>query len=216
MTASPFRPRSLARVLLAATALAACHPTPSALAPPSATPSAVTAPPPSAAPSASPVADGGWQQPLLADHPLVGRIYRPGARVFTTRAELEAALARARYVLLGEKHDNRDHHRLQAELVTGLARVGRARAVAFEMIDVAAQPVVDELLARSATSPPDVDALAAALRWDASGWPAWSMYRPVFAAALGARARLVAANLSRTDAMAVARARREGKDPATA
>ena len=29
-------------------------------------------------------------------------------------------LARAEFVLLGEKHDNPDHHRLQAEVLRGL------------------------------------------------------------------------------------------------
>src|SRR5687767_16011942 len=44
------------------------------------------------------------------DHPLTGRIWDvAGARFIITEA-LVARLAPARFVLLGERHDNADHH----------------------------------------------------------------------------------------------------------
>lgn len=75
--------------------------------------------------------------------------------------------------VLGEVHDNPEHHREQARRV----EVIQPAAMVFEMIteDVAA-----------AVSPSDRAAearLRAALGWDESGWPDFSQYYPIFAAA---------------------------------
>src|SRR4051812_674712 len=51
---------------------------------------------------------------LDVDHPLVGRVWDVKNATFITRDALWAKLVTADYVLLGEKHDNPDHHRLQA------------------------------------------------------------------------------------------------------
>jgi uncharacterized iron-regulated protein len=142
-----------------------------------------------------------WIERVLVSHPLVGRIYQPAQHAFVTRAELDDALLRARYVLLGEKHDNRDHHRLQTSVLGQLLRSRHSVAVAFEMFDTSQQPALDQYLAAGRR---DVDGMAELLRWDDSGWPSWSMYRPLFATALEHGARIVAANLPRIEAMAIA------------
>ena len=145
--------------------------------------------------------EGDWIEQVLVTHPLVGRIYRPSHHDFVARAQLDDALLRAHYVLLGEKHDNRDHHRLQTAVLEQLLHSRRGAAVAFEMLDTSQQAALDQYLGGQAR---DVDAMAELLRWDDSGWPAWSMYRPLFAAALEHNARIVAANLPRMEAMAIA------------
>ncbi|MBQ0751826.1 MAG: ChaN family lipoprotein [Roseovarius sp.] len=76
-------------------------------------------------------------------------------------------------MILGEVHDNPAHHAEQA------ARVAQAqpKAVVFEMLTAE----------QAARATPDVrgdkDALEAALGWAESGWPDFSMYYPIFAAA---------------------------------
>lgn len=138
-------------------------------------------------------APDGWQESGGAGHPLVGRIYRiaDGARV--SGAELIAADAAADFVLIGERHDNRDHHRLQAGLVEALQREAeKPRAVAFEMIGTDRQLVVVEHLARH---PGDVAGLGATVGWEASGWPDWALYAPSARAALAHGAQIVAAGL---------------------
>ena len=76
-------------------------------------------------------------------------------------------------VFLGELHDNPAHHLRQAEYVAELAPT----ALVFEMLTQAqADLVTPELVA-------DEAALEAALGWNASGWPDFSMYYPIFAAA---------------------------------
>ncbi|SEM11612.1 Uncharacterized iron-regulated protein [Roseovarius azorensis] len=76
-------------------------------------------------------------------------------------------------LILGEVHDNPVHHAMQAKRVAAL----QPRAIVFEMLTEAqATRVIPE--ARG-----DASALAEALDWDDSGWPAFSMYYPIFAAA---------------------------------
>jgi uncharacterized iron-regulated protein len=145
--------------------------------------------PPSALPSSSPRA---WRSTLHREHPLVGRIWDVRQGRWLREAELHTALGEARFVLLGERHDNPDHHLLQAELVEVLTASGRRPALAFEMLDMAQQPAVDEALARA---PEDVEALARAVRWERSGWPDWALYRPLFVAGTGRGLPIVAANL---------------------
>jgi uncharacterized iron-regulated protein len=137
---------------------------------------------------------------LHRDHPLAGRAFDVRDQRFVDLPAIEAALPTADFVLLGETHDNPDHHLLQARLLRSLVAAGRRPAVAFEMLDVQQQPAVDAALARA---PRDPDALAEAVGWAKGGWPAFSLYRPVFAAALDAGLPIVAVNLPRKQAREV-------------
>lgn len=139
---------------------------------------------------------GAWASRLDVDHPLVGRIYDAALRREVSEAELLDALARARFVVLGEQHENADHHALQARVVRGLGARGRAPALAFEMLSRDLQPALDAALAGPSPAPEDV---RVATRWDESGWPAFALYAPVFEAALAAALPLVAADLSKAD-----------------
>lgn len=134
-----------------------------------------------------------WRSVHDVEHPLAGRILDVRSAREISPRELVDRLASARFALLGEKHDNPDHHRLQAWLIERLAARGQRRSVAFEMLGVDAAPALAEQLERA---PTDVDGIARAARWDESGWPEWSLYRPVFAAALAAGYPLLAADLS--------------------
>ncbi|MBN2906651.1 MAG: ChaN family lipoprotein [Rhodobacteraceae bacterium] len=83
------------------------------------------------------------------------------------------SLPPADVVILGEVHDNPAHHANQA---TAVAALGPA-ALVFEMLtpDQAAR-VTPDLRA-------DAKGLAEAFEWEASGWPDFAMYYPIFAAA---------------------------------
>ena len=141
--------------------------------------------------AAAPLPD--WQSPLGRDHPLIGTIWDVRARATITPDVLLERLAARRYVLLGEKHDNPDHHRLQAWVVGELVTAGRQPAVAFEMF----RADQSEAIARHlAASPGDARGLADALDWRRSGWPAWSMYEPIVERALRGKLSLIAANPS--------------------
>lgn len=153
-----------------------------------------------------------WQSPLLRDHPLVGRIWDAAHARFVDEPALLDDLAHARFVLLGEVHDNADHHALQARVVRALRAAGRRPALAFEMLEVEQQAAVDQALA---AAPGDPDAVARAVDWAHSGWPEWALYRPVFAAGVEAGLRIVAANFPRRGARALVMQGADGVDAAT-
>lgn len=106
---------------------------------------------------------------------------------------LRQLLGGARYVLLGEMHDNPAHHRWQAHAVRMLAEQGRRPAVAWEMITTAQADALARWRARAGTAAE----LGPAVRWEARGWPAWRLYQPIAEAALAHELRLVPANLPR-------------------
>src|SRR5512139_1222712 len=143
---------------------------------------------------AQPIGERTWVSPLHRDHPLVGRIWDPRGGGFVDEGALSAAVAGADFVLLGEVHDNVDHHLLQARLVRAVLSSGRRPALAFEMLTADQQTAVDAALARA---PKDPDALAKAVDWKHGRWPPFDEYRPIFAAGLEAGLPVVAANLPR-------------------
>jgi uncharacterized iron-regulated protein len=143
-----------------------------------------------------------WQSPLGREHPLTGTIWDVRNATTLTPDGLVARVAGRRFVLLGEKHDNPDHHRLQAWVLGELVAAGRRPAVVFEMFRA---DQADAIARHLAASPADAQGLADALDWRRSGWPAWSMYEPIVAAALRAKLPLVAGNLSRDATTAVRR-----------
>jgi len=137
---------------------------------------------------------GNWQARQGLDDPRVGRIWDTARKEYVERDEL---LSRARtfdFVLLGEKHDNPDHHHLQGVVIQSLAREGVPATLAVEMLSDDDRP---KLAAWYASYPEDVEALGDMLDWSHSGWPPWSIYRPVFMAAISRSLRIEPANLSR-------------------
>ncbi len=96
----------------------------------------------------------------------------PGQASEISSAELDR-LPQAQVYLLGEVHDNPVHHENQARAVAAL----EPTALVFEML-------TPEQAARvTPETRPDADTLGEALEWDASGWPEFAMYFPIFEAA---------------------------------
>ncbi|MFQ6547401.1 ChaN family lipoprotein [Aestuariibius sp. 2305UL40-4] len=83
----------------------------------------------------------------------------------------------AEIVIIGEYHDNPEHHRIQAEIVAAL----QPTAVIFEMLsdDQAARIEPDTVR--------EADVLGPLLDWERSGWPDIAYYAPIMAAAPEAR-----------------------------
>ena len=142
-----------------------------------------------------------WQSTLLRDHPLVGRIWDAKLARFVHSADLVESLRNATFGLLGEIHDNADHHAIQAELLEGLARTGTRRGVVFEQFDREFEPALRRLLSSGQPSPEDV---ADAVGFDRKGWN-WDFYRPLVAIALRHGMPIAAGNLSRKAAVTIAR-----------
>lgn len=103
----------------------------------------------------------------------------------------------ARFVLLGEVHDNAEQHRQRALLLSALLSDGRPTRVLFEQMDREYNPAI-------AAAPRDADAIATAGRLNRPAWQ-WPLHRPLLEAALAAGAEVGGANLSRTAAGAIVR-----------
>ena len=119
-------------------------------------------------------AKDGWISLHFQDHPLVGTIWTSDFEAVTI-SELEKALANARFVLLGEIHNNPDHHRLQARFIETLVRKGRRPAIVFQMIPANLQAELDSHVQRGVS---EAGTLGKALGWEERGWPDWTIYQP--------------------------------------
>jgi len=123
----------------------------------------------------------------------------PPTEITPTRAALAQAMDGHAIVLLGEVHDNATQHALRAAALRQWIAQGARPAIAFEQFDRERQPDIDRARRER---PGDADYLVAQAAgrgdWD------WDAYRPFIALALEYDLPIVAANLSRGDAMRVA------------
>lgn len=146
-----------------------------------------------------------WTSQHFVGNPLVGGVFRGDGLPSSAAALLEEASA-ARYVLLGEIHDNPDHHRLQADIVADLVRAGTNPSVVFEMVPERLSPALDSF---RAAGNGDLDALATQLEWAERGWPDFSLYRPIFETVLENDLSMAAGNLDEAMVGAISRNGRE-------
>jgi uncharacterized iron-regulated protein len=146
-----------------------------------------------------PVAASGEAQVFTSkldrDLPLVGKIWQPGSAAMLDERTLVSVLAKSEFVLIGEQHDNPDHHRLEATILAELLANARKPTVALEMLEPA-----DDALIQHYREDPRADAagIGPLLAWDMRGWPRWSAYAPIADLAFKAGLPLVSANLSRS------------------
>ena len=158
---------------------------------------------------------GRWMSPLHQDHPLVGRVWVPSEDRFVTAGEVFGALQGADFVLVGEKHNNADHHRYQSYVIREMFVQRRQPAIVFEMLTEDQQAALDSHLA---DNPRDSAGIGKAVGWEARGWPRWPVYQPITDVALAYDAPLLAGGLDReatravssqgVEALGAARARR--------
>lgn len=120
------------------------------------------------------------------DHSLAGRLWDVAAQSFIDEAELLRRAAPAEALLLGETHDNAEHHRLQLRVLQARVAAGARPALLMEQFDTDQQAALDEARRTGRD-------LAPLMR----GWD-WSHYQPLVALAGTARLPLQAANLPRT------------------
>ncbi|PTS83023.1 iron(III) ABC transporter [Pseudomonas sp. HMWF032] len=141
-----------------------------------------------------------WQSPEGLQHPELGQIVelRTGARL--TPEQLLTRLAAAPKVLVGERHDNPDHHALQLWLLRALAAQRPQGSLLLEMLTPDQQVKVDQVRAAIVAGQAPQDMLGA-LNWQ-PGW-AWSLYGPLVQHALRQPYPLLSANLERREVMQI-------------
>lgn len=149
--------------------------------------------------------DPDWESAYQRHHVLAGRILRSADGVFIDEKTLVAELSAATYLLLGEKHDNPDHHRLRYRLLQQLINRDAVAAISLEMLDSSQTEALASVVDAGVTA---ADQVRDALDWD-EGW-IWAYYAPVLMTALQEQLPLQAANLSTEEVMAQYRGQSTG------
>lgn len=150
-----------------------------------------------------------WHGIVGGQNPLVGKIWGVREKRFVSQTELVRNLQDVDYILLGEKHDNPDHHELQAEVIRAIARTGKKPKVAFEQLSVDQK---EKVAAFSELHPETAEGLGDAVGWKQAGWPDYKIYQPIFQAAMDAKFAIVPVNLSASEKQAVQSKGLEGID----
>lgn len=146
------------------------------------------------------------------DHPQLGQIIDLASGERLAAEQLVERLAKAPRVLVGEQHDNPDHHALQLWLSRELAARRAQGSVLMEMINPDQQARVEQAqgLARAGEGLGDP---FVALAWQPS-W-AWSLYGPLVQYELRQPYPLLAANLDRGEILQIYRQRPALSGPAS-
>ncbi|MGE7992702.1 ChaN family lipoprotein [Pseudomonas sp. NPDC089554] len=140
-----------------------------------------------------------WQSSEGRSEATLGQIRELANGRTLTPLQLVQALADAPRVLVGEKHDNPDHHRLELWLLRALQTQRPQGSLLLEMLQSEQQPRVDAIKAQP-TLPED---LPKALDWQ-EGW-SWQSYGPIVQYALTHQLPLLAADLSKAEVRKVYR-----------
>ena len=140
-----------------------------------------------------------WQSPQGREDARLGQIEDLRTGQLLTPGQLVERLAKARRVLVGEQHDNPDHHALQLWLLRALEQQRPQGSVLLEMLEPAQQAQVNAVQQH----PPLPADLPKALAWQ-SGWD-WNLYGPIVRHVLAQPYPLLAANLDRSEVREVYR-----------
>ncbi len=116
-----------------------------------------------------------WKSPLYQDHPLVGMLWHTETEQFVSEDRLWANLGNSRFLILGEKHDNPDHHALQLDLLSDLIDRNLLSSLTLEMLDSTSDDALQALSNQQLNSS---EALKDYLNWDSEGWN-WEFYGPL-------------------------------------
>ena len=131
--------------------------------------------------------------------PISGEIRDLHSGQILTAQELLTRLSGPQLLIIGEQHDNADHHAAQLWLLQALGEQRPQGSLLLEMLTPKQQPNVDQVR-HAAALPTD---LPAALAWQ-DGWD-WTLYGPIVRFALTQPYPLLAANLDDSEIRAVYR-----------
>ncbi len=122
-----------------------------------------------------------------------------------TVSQLPAYLKDTTFILVGEQHDNAQHHLFQAQVIETLVQAGRSVIVGMEMFDRTKQYPLNLWTLNRLTESEFIELSDWRNQWGFD----FALYRPIFEVVYRYRLRLVALNVPRT---LVRRVAREGWD----
>ncbi len=129
------------------------------------------------------------QNMIFNDHPLVGKIWDMHSLSFIDEETLIARINLSNVLLLGEVHDNSQHHELQQKLLQARVDSGAKPALMMEQLDAASQPILDQALA-GLRSDEVLNNVTALIKFSD-----WQFYSPLLAIAVDNRLPVIAANV---------------------
>ncbi|MDH3380852.1 MAG: ChaN family lipoprotein [Gammaproteobacteria bacterium] len=124
----------------------------------------------------------------------VGSWFDPDTKRVLEPAALFASLAKRSVVLLGERHDQAEHHRWQLHTLAGLYVYNPSMVIGFEMFPRFVQSALDRWIAGEL----DESAFLKAARWDEVWGYEAKFYTPLFHFARQNRIPMVALNVERS------------------
>lgn len=124
---------------------------------------------------------------------LAGRVWDTDAQRFINSDVLLKRALTSDIVLLGETHDNPEHHHVQEWLLNAISARRPVSALAMEQYDVDQQRDLDAIVEASLSQGEKLERLEKLMR---PGWE-WFGYRPLIASALHRQTPLLATNISR-------------------
>jgi uncharacterized iron-regulated protein len=137
----------------------------------------------------------------VAAPPVSGEIRDLRSGQVLTAQELLTRLTKPQQLIIGEQHDNADHHAVQLWLLQALGEQRPQGSLLLEMLTPDQQPKVDQV--RPPATPPSD--LPGALAWQ-DGWD-WNLYGPIVRFALKQPFPLLAGNLDNSEIRAFYRQR---------
>lgn len=135
------------------------------------------------------------QASLMADDCVpVGKVLQPTTNTWTNTTKLIQASADKKIVLLGEHHDNMEHHRWQLQMISGLHTLNSDIVLGFEMFPRKAQPVLNSWVNGKLTEQQFLTQVDWATYWTFDA----SLYMPLFHYARMNKIPIYALNIERS------------------
>lgn len=136
--------------------------------------------------------DEPGQKAFLTD----GQIYDLHSGKIISSSELLADLVTARHLIIGEKHDNAEHHQIELWIIQNLPIRRPQGSVLLEMLTADQQPRINQVKCWLKDNPVVRDRrVQELLNWQ-KGWP-WEMYGDIVMQVLRAPYPLLNANIDR-------------------
>ena len=131
-----------------------------------------------------------WASSYYRDHSLVGSIWDTEKNAWITHKQLILELLEYDYILLGESHNNVDHHLLQAGILNSLVAAGAKPTVVMEML-------AEETWQDQPRTWTDLTVLKEHAIARNKGWP-WEIYAPILQSVVHHQLELMAGNIAST------------------
>lgn len=111
---------------------------------------------------------------LTDNHPLVDKLWSVEKQQFVDKSYLKKSILESDHTIVGETHDNIQHHIIQANVLQWLIDEKENVSPVFEMLSKNQLESIQNLNITSA------DLFFDKVSWEESGWPDRKLYKPIF------------------------------------